>query len=579
MIKDTNNLTNENTPLPSEKGQEDPVLDYKLNTSDPLKANILPNKKGISTHSNDGRILLETGAHFLQHGNLQQGLGLLYQALQCDDIKTESAIIIGNTFYQFSQFDRAIEAYDKAIASNSNSSIAHANKGATLLALGKLTGALQNATESIRLNRSSANNYYNRGLIFLAKRNAGRAIYDFKKATQISPHYKEAFFSLSTAFLLAEDLENALSAIERALEIDPLYGEAYSSKAELLTQKMAFEEAESTLQNAKSLIGDNNDINYSLAKLQLLLGHTKNGWLNHEARKRKTDAKNYLFCKLPEISNVNQNSRRTIFVYSEQGLGDIIQFSIYLKRLDVLGWSISFSAPQNMKRLLGSISKNINFKETIEPQNKFDECCALMSLPLAFGGIEIHTPNQTPYITAENSLIEKWAQRIGKSGFKIGICWQGSNNNIDIGRSFPVSSFRRISHIPNVRLISLHKGAGEEQLKKLPSDMVVETLGPDFDVSDDAFVDTAAVMMCCDLIISSDTAVAHLAGALGVPNWVALKQVPDWRWMMDRSDSPWYPTMRLFRQKSRGNWNQVFIEIETALWQTIRDRDADIFLQ
>jgi hypothetical protein len=153
--------------------------------------------------------------------------------------------------------------------------------------------------------------------------------------------------------------------------------------------------------------------------------------------------------------------------------------------------------------------------------------------------------------------VARWAQRLGASGFRIGICWQGSTQAVDAGRSFAVTHFEGLSQVPGVRLISLHRGAGEAQLAHLPPSMRVEQLGDELD-RDGAFLDTAAVIMHCHLVITSDTAVAHLAGALGAPVWLALKHVPEWRWMLQREDSPWYPTMRLFRQHTRGDWPEVF---------------------
>ena len=158
------------------------------------------------------------------------------------------------------------------------------------------------------------------------------------------------------------------------------------------------------------------------------------------------------------------------------------------------------------------------------------------------------------------------AQPSRSHGFRIGICWQGNRQaKVDAGRSFPLRLFEPIAAIPDVRLISLQKNDGVEQLSDLPDSMTVETLGEDFDAGNAAFVDTAAVMMSLDLVVTSDTAIAHLAGALGRPVWLALQQIPEWRWQLDRSDSPWYPTMRLFRQKQRGDWIGVFEEISSEL--------------
>jgi Family of unknown function (DUF6165) len=176
--------------------------------------------------------------------------------------------------------------------------------------------------------------------------------------------------------------------------------------------------------------------------------------------------------------------------------------------------------------------------------------------------------------------MEAWAKRLPASQFRVGIVWQGkSTADVDIGRSIPLRSFAPLCHIPGLTLISLQKNDGVRQLAHLPPGMTVETLGAEFDAGDDAFVDCAAVMMNLDLVISSDTAAAHLAGALGRPVWIVLKHVPDWRWMMDRGDTPWYPTARLFRQARRDDWGEVFERIagELARAAAAKTKSGDLF--
>lgn len=177
-----------------------------------------------------------------------------------------------------------------------------------------------------------------------------------------------------------------------------------------------------------------------------------------------------------------------------------------------------------------------------------------------------------PYLSAEAKLETIWRARIGAHGFKIGIAWQGNPvGAIDAGRSAPLKEFVRLCKVPQIRLISLQKHVGLDQLADLPEGEKIETLGDDFDSGPDAFIDTAAVMNNLDLIITVDTSIAHLAGALGRPTWVALKQVPDWRWMLDREDTPWYPTMRLFRQNERDDWGRVFSKIEKSLRKLVAE--------
>jgi hypothetical protein len=188
-----------------------------------------------------------------------------------------------------------------------------------------------------------------------------------------------------------------------------------------------------------------------------------------------------------------------------------------------------------------------------------------LSLPLFFRTEPNSIPNEVPYLHAEDTLVTHWKQKLGLKGFKVGIAWQGAPGPIDQGRSIPLSAFTPLARLGGVRLISLQKTHGLDQLANLPADIRIETLGDAFDAGSDAFIDSAAVMECLDLVITSDTSIAHLAGALARPVWVALKQVPDWRWLLERGDSPWYPSMRLFRQERRGDWDTVFAKIGAEL--------------
>ena len=185
-----------------------------------------------------------------------------------------------------------------------------------------------------------------------------------------------------------------------------------------------------------------------------------------------------------------------------------------------------------------------------------------MSLPGVLG-IGLKTiPSSPSYLQADSVLSASWKQRLGPTGFKIGVCWQGNpQGSIDQGRSFALQSLAGVAALPGARLISLQMTHGLDQIAALPAGLKVETLGDDFDTGPDAFLDSAAVMANLDLVITCDTSIAHLAGALGVPVWVALKHVPDWRWMLERTDNPWYPSMKLYRQTARGDWAGVFARI------------------
>jgi hypothetical protein len=219
-------------------------------------------------------------------------------------------------------------------------------------------------------------------------------------------------------------------------------------------------------------------------------------------------------------------------------------------------------------RLFKPLAADFEMVGSIDGGRRFDFQSALMSLPLRIG---MPTPRAEPsYLSAESGLVAQWREKIGTQGFKIGLCWQGNpKGRIDEGRSIPLDKYCPLASVPGVRLISLQRTHGLEQLEHLPAGMTVETLG-DFDTGNDAFVDTAAIMKGLDLVITSDTAIPHLAGALGVPAWVALKHVPDWRWMLERIDSPWYRSVKLFRQAKPGDWDSVVAAMVDSLQRLVR---------
>ena len=222
---------------------------------------------------------------------------------------------------------------------------------------------------------------------------------------------------------------------------------------------------------------------------------------------------------------------------------------------------MSFLVRRSMHRLFRPYAATIDLIDAPSPGVCYDYQCALMSLPFLFGTTVDTTPGDCPYLFAEPALVAKWKAAIGESGLKVGICWQGNPGRpIDFGRSIPLALFAPLASVPGIRLVSLQRFHGLEQLSALPDGMAVETLGPDFDACP-GFEETAAAMACLDLVVSCDTSIAHAAGALGRPVWIALKYASEWRWLHDRQDSLWYPTARLYRQTIRHDWRPVLTRI------------------
>jgi hypothetical protein len=255
-------------------------------------------------------------------------------------------------------------------------------------------------------------------------------------------------------------------------------------------------------------------------------------------------------------------------LWAEQGFGDTIQFARYVVTVVQSGWRVILEAPKAIRTLLKSLPmmEEVTLLASGDPIPPFDVQCPLMSLPWAFGTRIESIPAPIPYLVAESERFSAGRARLGDSGFRIGITWQGNPTaEVEKGRSVPLACMAALCKLDGVRLISLQKHHGLDQLEQLPDGMSVETLGTDFDDGPDAFLDAAAVLMHLDLVITVDTAIGHLAGALGRPVWLALQAVPHWVWMMAREDSPWYPETRLFRKGLQEEWEQVFERMAEAL--------------
>ena len=263
-----------------------------------------------------------------------------------------------------------------------------------------------------------------------------------------------------------------------------------------------------------------------------------------------------------------------VLLYSEQGAGDTIQFVRYAPLVAGLGGRVSMVVHESLRRLFAANFPDMDVSDDIGMRSGFDYQAPLMSLPHIFGThSEAAIPHDVPYLTADPERVAKWGARLGGEGFKIGISWQGNSDYpSDQFRSIPLRCFAPLADVPGVRLISVQALWGLDQLQDLPAGMAVETLGEELVNNPDGFREMAAVIANLDLMIVSDSAPAHLAGALGRPVWVGLGKHPDWRWLTERTDSPWYPTMRLFRQSVRGDWAGVFAEIAAVLGEDVVPR-------
>jgi Tfp pilus assembly protein PilF len=519
-------------------------------------------------------------------GVVQSRLGRSKEALASYDralaIKPDYAQVLTNrgvALWDLKRFDEALASYDKALAIKPDYAEALINRGVTLRDLERFDDALASYDRALAIKPDYAEALNGRGLTLQDLKRFEDALVGYDKALAIKPDFAWALYNRGNALRELRRLEDALVSYDKALAIKPDYTEALNNRGVTLQDLKRFDEAMASYDQAIALKPNNAGglLNRGLCKL--LLGHYQEGWQDYEWR---WGARGFLD-KRPKINAATWEGEdlagRRLIVFGEQGLGDTIQFARFLPQLVQRKAKVTFLTQAKLVRILRPLIGDINVVNAIDDQDTFDFQCALMGLPLRFS-TELDTiPAKIPYLSAEPDRVARWKERIGAHGFKIGIGWHGNPNGQDNHKHVPLEEFIPLTCIPQVRLISLQYRDGVDQLARLPADVKIETLGYDFNSGRDAFVDTAAVIANLDLIISSCTSIPHLAGALGRPTWIVLKHVPDWRWLLDREDSPWYPTMRLFRQPERDDWTSVFSKIERELRSLLNAKGDAIVLQ
>jgi tetratricopeptide (TPR) repeat protein len=496
-------------------------------------------------------------------GRRQEAIAVLDAALRRNPNFAEALCMGGYVLSESGKREAALEFYRRALSLKVELPAAWSNVGKLMFEDERYAEALDSFDAALGLRPKDADLWNSRAG---ALRKLGRleeSAAAAREALRLKPRFAEAALNLGTALLKLGQIDEALEAYCLADEIQPGYDAAFNGQALALRALGRLDEARVAFDEAIQL--GNVEAVSGLGCLDLTLGDFERGWEGYEAR--WVDGKSIaeaLGARFPKWRGPGRAGER-VLAMNDHGLGDTIQFCRYLPLMAAAGAETTFLCPPRLHRLLSSLP-GIRLIAERSPSERFDAQIAVSSLPRAFATRLDSVPASVPYLAAEPERIRSWTARIGAEGFKIGIVWQGNPNpEADMARSVPLAAFAPLAAIPGVRLISLQVGYGVEQLADLPAGMRVETLGDEFDAGPDAFVDTAAAMGALDLIVTCDTSVAHLAGALARPTWVALKQDAEWRWLRDRDDSPWYPTMRLFRQTRRGQWGDVFAAMAAAL--------------
>ncbi len=379
----------------------------------------------------------------------------------------------------------------------------------------------------------------------------------FWKALAIDPSCALAFENLGIVCESEGHLDEAYKHFSQAIQIDPQLASSHVNLGVILDRLRRYDDAEKCFHNALSVAPENIPAKFNLGMLMLRDGDWKTGFGLYELRMQLPGAKK-LSVGTPMWEG-DSLAGKTILVRNEQGLGDCIQFARYLPLVKNCGGRVLLSCRRSMLGLLSTCAGIDELIDANAPLPKHDMLVPMLSLPRIFGTTPENVPNTVPYLKADQARVKAWGARLAEdTGYKIGIVWRGNPGySSDRRRSIRLENFQPIGQLSQVQFYSLQKEDVSEEIVSNRNRFQVKNFGSELD-KDGAFLDTAAIMKNLDLVVSVDSSSAHLAGALGVPVWLALAYSADWRWMQNREDTPWYPTMRLFRQSSMNGWDEVF---------------------
>jgi tetratricopeptide (TPR) repeat protein len=485
-------------------------------------------------------------------------------AIQSD--LTEAHSNRGNVLMELEQWDEALASFDRAIAVKPDYTEAHYNRGNALLALKEPAAALASYDAAIGFQPDHAQAWCNRGLAHGKLKQWTAALASFDQAIAIKSDFAEAHSNRGNALTALEQWEAALASYDRAIAIKANLAEAHSNRGNVLTALAQWDEAQRSYERAVATKADFADAYFNMACLKLLRGDLQSGWIDYEWR-HKRDGSDLPMKQAPQYSRPlwlgrESLSGKTILLHSEQGLGDTIQFSRYARLVAALGASVILAVPRPLIRLLSALEgvSQIIAQNSVPPD--FDYQCPLLSLPLAFNTSLNTIPQPTKYLSAAGDAVERWRLKLGiKTGLRVGLVWSGNRaHKNDHRRSIPLAEL--IAALPNqCEYISLQKDLSETDLQSLQSHPHIRNFSHELH----DFQDSAALCECMDVIISVDTSMAHVSAALGKSTWILLPRYSDWRWLLNRSDSPWYSTATLYRQATTGDWSEVLRRIHADL--------------
>lgn len=502
------------------------------------------------------------GAIAVQTGHLDAGIELMRRAISINPRAAAYHVDLGSALQRKGDIDAAFACFEEAIRISPNEPAAHNNLGVIFDMRDQIDRAVSSFRHAIRLKPDYAEAHNNLGHALCKKREWDEAIAACRDALRINREYADAHLNLGNALRGKGELDEAIASYRRAILLRPDAAEVHSNLGNALKENGELDESIAAHRKAVAMKPDLTMAHCNLGYALLLSGDFRHGWLENEWRLKKSTWQTKYFPG-PRWNGEDLDGK-TIVLWGEQGFGDVIQFVRFAPMVAHRGARVVIWCQAELTRLLRS---NCELGEIVPsdadvPGHDFH--CPLMSLPAVFNTVLETIPAPASYLQSDPALVETWKTRLRDSDrkLKVGLAWAGNPRfQEDRIRSLKLERLAPLQAARNARFFSLQKGEAAMQAKNPPARLEIIDLSSE--ISD--LADTAAVMSQMDLIVTTDTCVAHLAGALARPVWVMLSFSPDFRWLLVRGDSPWYPTMRLFRQKSRADWDSVIHRVAQAL--------------
>ena len=492
---------------------------------------------------------------------------LCRQILQANPGHFEASHVLALAQAGLDKHEQALESYDRALRLRPNEAAVLNDRGASLLALGRLEEALQNYDRAIAAQPRFAAAFSNRGSVLERLERYDAALANYNRALALQPDLVDAHYNLGNVLRALGRPEDALASYDRALRLRPDHADALNNRGQALKDLMRYDEAMASYDAALALQPENAMAHCNAAALRLVTGDFERGWSHYEWRwKKELLAGAIRHFPQPQWRGDVPLAGKTIFVHSEQGAGDTIQFCRYVPMLIAAGADVVFEVLPHLHALMSDFVPKARVIVKGSPLPPFDLHSPLLSLPLAFGTRLDTIPAPPAYLNARPETVAAWQARLGaKTRPRIGLMWSGNpKHELNQTRSTSLRTLLPLIDV-DATFVSLQMEVGDDDAAVLREHGEIVHFGRELG----DFAKTAGLVSDLDLVVTVDTSTAHLAPALGRPTWILLSFIAEWRWLLDREDYPWYPTARLFRQKEAGDWDGVVARVRAALGEFV----------